>query len=168
VLPVAFVATYYAPGCGDGNGITATGVHTADDVMAVDPTVIPLGSVVSVDGTPKRAVDTDGRRDIRGRRVDLWVRTCSEARALGRRTVMIEPWTPQGTRHAIAEQVDPVAPAKRLAATPDVPGVVEGAAPSHRREVARRGRSNPYPVLAFVIAALVFIERALTWRKATA
>lgn len=61
-------------------------------VIAVDPSVVPLGALVSVklsDGTTfkARAMDTGGA--IKGRRIDLLVDSVQKARAFGRQSVEI-------------------------------------------------------------------------------
>jgi len=79
----AVVATAYCLA-----GITATGTHTAPGTVAVDPSVIPLGSRLYVTGYgPGRALDTGGA--IRGRRIDVWFASCARAMQWGRRTVTV-------------------------------------------------------------------------------
>ncbi len=83
------VATAYAPHHGRGvDGVTATGVRAQRGVVAVDPRVIPLGSVLYVEGYGVAlAADTGG--SIRGRRVDVCFDTPREAYRWGRRTVRV-------------------------------------------------------------------------------
>lgn len=59
--------------CGSGAaGITATGTTaTAGRTIAVDPDVIPLGSVVIIDGNEYIAEDTGG--GIKGKTIDLYM-----------------------------------------------------------------------------------------------
>lgn len=64
--------------CGKTNGITASGtVATPHRTAAVDPKVIPLGSVLFIDGIYYIAEDTGGA--IKGNRVDICVSTHEEA-----------------------------------------------------------------------------------------
>ena len=67
--------TYYcacSECCGKwADGITATGVPLAPGMVAVDPTVIPLGSTVIVDGVPYLAADTG----VSGNHIDIAVAT---------------------------------------------------------------------------------------------
>lgn len=71
----------YAHVCGDGDGLTATGLPVTPGVVAVDPEVIPLGSTVIIDGQEYLAADTGGA--IKGNHVDIAVATHQEADALG-------------------------------------------------------------------------------------
>jgi 3D (Asp-Asp-Asp) domain-containing protein len=69
-------------------GRTASGLPVGIGVIAVDPTVIPLGTRVFVPGYgPAVAADTGSA--IKGRIIDLWMPTTAQARAWGRRTVTI-------------------------------------------------------------------------------
>lgn len=74
----------YAHICGDGDGLTATGIPVTPGVVAVDPEVIPLGSTVIIDGQAYLAADTGGA--VRGNHVDIAVTTHQEAEALGTTT----------------------------------------------------------------------------------
>lgn len=67
--------------CGDGDGLTATGIPVAPGIVAVDPEVIPLGSTVIINGQEYLAADTGGA--IKGNHVDIAVATHQEADALG-------------------------------------------------------------------------------------
>ena len=78
----------YAHVCGDGDGLTATGLPVTPGVVAVDPEVIPLGSTVIIDGQAYLAADTGGA--VRGSHVDIAVATHQEAEALG--TTTAEVW----------------------------------------------------------------------------
>ena len=64
--------------CGKTNGITATGtVATPGRTVAVDPNVIPLGSVVVIDGHKYIAEDTGGA--IKGKKIDMFCESHEEA-----------------------------------------------------------------------------------------
>ena len=78
----------YAHVCGDGDGLTATGIPVTPGVVAVDPEVIPLGSTVIIDGQAYLAADTGGT--VRGNHVDICVATHQEAEDLG--TTTAEVW----------------------------------------------------------------------------
>ena len=69
-------------------GHTASGLPVGVGVIAVDPSVIPLGTRVFVPGYgPAVAADTGSA--IRGAIIDLWMPSTAAARAWGRRTVTI-------------------------------------------------------------------------------
>ena len=69
-------------------GRTATGLPVGWGVVAVDPSVIPLGTRLTIPGYGEGvAADTGGA--VRGNDIDLWFPTLAQARAWGRRTVTI-------------------------------------------------------------------------------
>lgn len=69
-------------------GRTATGVHTGPGIVAVDPSVIPLGTRMTIPGYGEGvAADTGGA--VRGNIIDLWFPTVEQALQWGRRTVTI-------------------------------------------------------------------------------
>lgn len=70
------------------HGGTASGLPTGPGVVAVDPTVIPLGTRMDIPGYgPGVAADTGTA--IKGLRIDLWFPTLKQALSWGRRTVTI-------------------------------------------------------------------------------
>lgn len=95
-------ASFYTAFCPTGCiGITATGIDVRNTiytpegyrVIAVDPSVIKLGSIVKVtladgDSFEAKAADTGG--DIRGNRIDILVESTDEAFSLGRQSASIE------------------------------------------------------------------------------
>jgi 3D (Asp-Asp-Asp) domain-containing protein len=93
-----FIATAYSVGCGGGY-TTASGATVADDIIAVDPRVLRMHRPVWIRTTyyfkgAKRVInrrfrpeDTGG--DIIGRRIDIWMHSCAEAIAFGRRDVLV-------------------------------------------------------------------------------
>ncbi|KMK76583.1 peptidoglycan-binding protein [Alkalihalobacillus pseudalcaliphilus] len=85
-------ATAYTAECEGCSGITATGINLLENrdkkVIAVDPTVIPLGSTVYVEGYGEAiAGDTGGA--IKGNKIDLHMPTKDEAIQFGRQQVQI-------------------------------------------------------------------------------
>jgi 3D (Asp-Asp-Asp) domain-containing protein len=69
-------------------GSTATGLPVGWGVAAVDPSVIPLGTHMTVPGYGEAiAADTGGA--IVGATIDLWFPTTAQAMAWGRRIVTI-------------------------------------------------------------------------------
>lgn len=85
------VATAYDPGaeCNGGHaGQTRTGLPAAFGIIAVDPRVIPLRSLVYVEGYGMAiAGDTGGA--IKGMRIDLCYNSRAEANRFGRQKVKI-------------------------------------------------------------------------------
>jgi len=82
----AFRATAYCL-----KGRTANGGGVRRGIVAADPRVLPLGSQIqlnagSYSGTYTVA-DTGGA--VKGRKLDIWVPSCSEAIRFGRRNVMV-------------------------------------------------------------------------------
>lgn len=93
----AFTATAYCKG-----HTTRAGVAPRRGVIASDPAVLPLGSIVEIDADDDRmdgmysVLDTGPK--VRGRRVDLYMWNCHEALAFGRQsvevTVLRAGWNP--------------------------------------------------------------------------
>ena len=64
-------------------GTTATGLPVGPGIVATDPSVIPLGTRMTIPGYGEGvAADTGG--GIQGRRIDVWIRSCAAAAAFGR------------------------------------------------------------------------------------
>jgi 3D (Asp-Asp-Asp) domain-containing protein len=69
-------------------GTTASGLPTGPGIVAVDPTVIPLGTRLYIPGYGKGiAADVGG--GIKGRIIDLWYSTYAQCSKWGKRTVTI-------------------------------------------------------------------------------
>lgn len=84
--PKTFRASAYAI-----HGRTRSGAKTEKGVLAADPRVLPLGTVVQVSAGKYTGVytvrDTGGA--IKGNRLDVWMPTTKEARRFGRRNVKL-------------------------------------------------------------------------------
>lgn len=79
-------ATAYTASCDGCSGITATGINIKanpnEKVIAVDPSVIPLGSKVYVEGVGEAtAADTGGA--IKGNRIDVFIPSEQDAMKFG-------------------------------------------------------------------------------------
>ncbi len=86
---VQMEATAYAPWHGEGvNDITAIGLKARYGVVAIDPKVIPLRSVLFIEGYG-RAIAGDTGGAIKGYRIDLCYDTPREAYRFGRRPVRV-------------------------------------------------------------------------------
>ena len=69
-------------------GRTATGIPTAPGVVAVDPSVIPLGTRLTIPGYGVGiAADTGGA--VQGNTIDVWFATKAQALQWGRRVVTV-------------------------------------------------------------------------------
>jgi 3D (Asp-Asp-Asp) domain-containing protein len=69
-------------------GRTATGLPVGPGVVAVDPSVIPLGTRMTIPGYGQ-GVAADTGSAVQGYTIDLWFPTIADALAWGRRTVTI-------------------------------------------------------------------------------
>jgi 3D (Asp-Asp-Asp) domain-containing protein/peptidoglycan hydrolase CwlO-like protein len=69
-------------------GRTATGAPTGWGIVAVDPSVIPLGTRMTIPGYGS-GVAADTGAAVRGATIDLWFPSLAQARAWGRRAVTI-------------------------------------------------------------------------------
>ena len=69
-------------------GRTATGVYTAPGIVAVDPSVIPLGTRMTIPGYGV-GIAADTGSAVQGNIIDLWFPTVEQALQWGRRTVTI-------------------------------------------------------------------------------
>ncbi|WP_226577895.1 3D domain-containing protein [Halobacillus litoralis] len=90
---VAVESTAYTAFCEGCSGTTYTGIdlraNPAQKVIAVDPSIIPLGSKVRVPGYGV-AVAGDIGGDIEGHRIDLFMAQQSDALEYGRRQIEVE------------------------------------------------------------------------------
>lgn len=73
----AYCCEKYEHICGTGTGITASGLPVQPGLVAVDPSVIPLGSTIVINGAKYLAADTGGA--IKGNHIDIAVETHQEA-----------------------------------------------------------------------------------------
>jgi len=97
---LAFSATAYCKGL-----TTTSGVAVQTGIAAADPELLPVGSVVDLDGLPQKyngiytVLDTGPA--VLGRQVDVYMWSCNEALAFGRRpihlTVLRLGWNPRAT-----------------------------------------------------------------------
>jgi 3D (Asp-Asp-Asp) domain-containing protein len=97
---LAFSATAYCKGL-----VTTSGVAVQAGIAAADPALLPVGSVVTAESLPARyngiytILDTGPA--VQGREVDLYMWSCHEALAFGRRpvrlTVLRLGWNPHAT-----------------------------------------------------------------------
>jgi 3D (Asp-Asp-Asp) domain-containing protein len=83
IRTITVVATGYSL-----DGTTATGLPVGWGTIAVDPSVVPLGTSMTIPGYGE-GVAADTGSAVRGATIDLWFPTVSEALAWGRRVVTV-------------------------------------------------------------------------------
>ncbi len=103
-----FTATAYCKGT-----TTASGVNVRTGIAAADPDLLPVGSVIHVDklGARYDGIYTimDTGPAVQGRQIDIYMWSCHEALALGRRsaglTVLRLGWNPRASTPALVERL---------------------------------------------------------------
>ena len=137
-----FTATAYCKGT-----TTASGVNVRTGIAAADPDLLPVGSVVQVDrlGDQYNGIYTimDTGPRVHGRHVDIYMWSCNEALALGRKSIQITVlrmgWNPRASTPTMVNRLfrqreanlppPPVWPAPAVAADPAPPAVVPASNP---------------------------------------
>lgn len=97
---LAFSATAYCKGL-----VTTAGVAVQSGIVAADPELLPVGSVIEVASLPQKynGVYTvlDTGPSVQGRQIDVYMWNCNEALAFGRRpahlNVLRLGWSPRAT-----------------------------------------------------------------------
>jgi 3D (Asp-Asp-Asp) domain-containing protein len=91
-----YVATAYSL-----PGRTASGMHVARGLIAADPSILPFGTRVRIEGGQYSGeyVVADSGTAIKGRRIDVWMPSLREARHFGRRSLKLTVLT-YGSRRA--------------------------------------------------------------------
>ena len=81
---IHLTATAY---CRDGR--TRSGIRARSGVIAADPRVLPVGSIVRILDGPTTGIYTvmDTGSAIKGRRIDVYLPSCAHAKKFGRRMV---------------------------------------------------------------------------------
>jgi 3D (Asp-Asp-Asp) domain-containing protein len=86
-VTLAVIATAYCL-----SGTTASGQPVHHGAIAVDPTIIKMGSKIHVPGYGRgRAIDTGSA--VKGYHIDLWMKSCDAARRWGARRIHIRVFT---------------------------------------------------------------------------
>jgi 3D (Asp-Asp-Asp) domain-containing protein len=105
---IAFSATAYCKGL-----VTSSGVAVQKGVMAADPTLLPVGSVIdfSVNDPKYDGIYSilDTGPEIHGREVDVYMWSCYEALRFGRKsahiTVLRLGWNPAATTSSLIDRI---------------------------------------------------------------
>jgi 3D (Asp-Asp-Asp) domain-containing protein len=134
---LVFTATAYCKGT-----TTASGVGVRTGIAASDPSILPVGSVVNIttDTTKYNGVYTimDTGPRVQGRALDLYMWSCYEALAFGRRQVQLAilrlGWNPSASTASFIdrwfrrrEPASAAVPSVPPSAPPDIPSeVAEG------------------------------------------
>jgi 3D (Asp-Asp-Asp) domain-containing protein len=87
----AYTAGYQCTGKNPGDpgyGITASGRHVRPGIVAVDPTIIPLGTHLYVEGYGF-SIAADVGSAIKGYKIDLYIEGLEDALRFGRRNLMV-------------------------------------------------------------------------------
>jgi 3D (Asp-Asp-Asp) domain-containing protein len=105
---LAFSATAYCKGL-----VTTSGVAAQTGVVAADPELLPVGSVIEVDSLPQKyngiytVMDTGPA--VQGREIDVYMWSCNEALQFGRRPVHLNVlrlgWSPRATTPSLLERM---------------------------------------------------------------
>jgi 3D (Asp-Asp-Asp) domain-containing protein len=124
-----FTATGYCKGT-----TTASGVNVTTGIAAADPDLLPVGSVVQVERLEERyngiytIMDTGPK--VQGRHIDIYMWSCNDALALGRRiaglTVLRLGWNPRASTPRL---IDRLFRQREAAQPPPVPVVTPLPAP---------------------------------------
>lgn len=107
-LRLRFTATGYCKGT-----VTASGVNVRRGIVAADPDLLPIGSVIQVERLGEQfdgiytVMDTGPK--VQGRHIDVYVWSCYEALALGRRPAHIKVlrlgWNPKNIEPSIVDRL---------------------------------------------------------------
>lgn len=107
-LRLRFTATAYCKGT-----VTASGVNVRNGIAAADPDLLPVGSVIQVDRLGEKfngiytVMDTGPK--VQGRHIDIYVWSCYEALALGRRPAQLKVlrlgWNPRNSEPGVVDRL---------------------------------------------------------------
>jgi 3D (Asp-Asp-Asp) domain-containing protein len=84
-------------------GTTRSGVRTRTGIVAADPRLLPVGSVLRIVDGATTGIYTvmDTGAAVKGRRIDIFVPNCGEAKAFGVRRVVLRVlrlgWDPKAS-----------------------------------------------------------------------
>ena len=105
---LAFSATAYCKGL-----VTTAGVAAQSGIVASDPELLPVGSVIEIGSLPQKyngvytVLDTGPA--VQGRQIDIYMWNCHEALAFGRRPVHVNVlrlgWNPRATTPGFLDRI---------------------------------------------------------------
>jgi 3D (Asp-Asp-Asp) domain-containing protein len=72
------------------SGRTRSGERTHVGTAAADPRVLPIGTVLRIYPHRRTYTVTDTGSGVRGRQLDIYMPSCRNARAFGRRRIRVE------------------------------------------------------------------------------
>ena len=84
-------------------GTTQSGTKTRPGIVAADPKVLPVGTVLEILDGPHSGVYTvmDTGSAVKGRRIDIFMASCANAEQFGERTLRVKVirhgWNPKAT-----------------------------------------------------------------------
>jgi len=89
-MPAAVLAWFLATAYCD-EGRTSSGVRAQPGIVAADPRVIPVGSRIRIVEGESRGTYTvlDTGHRIRGHKIDLFMRSCRQAKRFGKKRVSV-------------------------------------------------------------------------------
>lgn len=106
-VKLRFTATAYCKGT-----TTASGVNVQTGIAAADPDLLPVGSVIQVERLDRyNGIYTimDTGPSVQGRHIDIYMWSCNEALALGRRpigiTVLRLGWNPRASTPRLVDRL---------------------------------------------------------------
>jgi 3D (Asp-Asp-Asp) domain-containing protein len=73
------------------SGLTKAGTSTRTGIVAADPRVLPVGSVLQIVDGPSSGIYTvmDTGAAVKGRKIDIFIPDCARARRFGAQTLRV-------------------------------------------------------------------------------
>ena len=91
------------------SGLTKSGMRTRTGIVAADPRVLPVGSVLEIIDGATAGVYTvlDTGASVKGRKIDIFIPDCKRARRFGAQTlrlrVLRRGWDPKSASDVVTE-----------------------------------------------------------------
>jgi 3D (Asp-Asp-Asp) domain-containing protein len=91
------------------SGLTKSGLRTRTGIVAADPRVLPVGSVLEIVEGATAGVYTvlDTGAAVRGRKIDIFIPDCRRARRFGAQTLRVRVlrrgWDPKSAPDVVTE-----------------------------------------------------------------